>query len=86
MGIISVEHIDRLYWLGRYAERVYTTVGLFAEHYDSALDSGLNDYDKFCERLDIPNIYQSEADFCERYCFDENAPNSIYSNLMRAFC
>lgn len=28
MGIISVENTDRLYWLGRYSERVYSTIQL----------------------------------------------------------
>lgn len=30
MGIISVEQADRLYWLGRYAERVYTTLRIYS--------------------------------------------------------
>ena len=34
---------------------------------------------------DIPNIYTSKDDFSRRYCFDEENPNSIYSNLMRAY-
>ncbi len=29
MGVISIEHTDRLYWLGRYTERVYTTNRFF---------------------------------------------------------
>lgn len=28
MGIISVEQVDHLYWLGRYTERIYTTLKL----------------------------------------------------------
>ena len=34
MGVISVEQTDRLYWLGRYAERVYTTVRLYFLTFD----------------------------------------------------
>ena len=34
MGIISLEQTDRLYWLGRYSERVYTTIRLFSQRYD----------------------------------------------------
>ena len=26
MDIISLEELNRLYWLGRYTERVYTTI------------------------------------------------------------
>ena len=34
MGIISIEKADHLYWLGRYAERVYTTLRVFFHIYD----------------------------------------------------
>ena len=37
MGIISVEQTDRLYWLGRYTERVYTTMRLFFTTYDTKI-------------------------------------------------
>ncbi len=85
MGIISVENADRLYWLGRYSERVYTTIRLFAKSFDDMIDSYLDSYAEFCKNLDIPNIYTSRDNFIERYCFDETDPNSIYSNLKRAY-
>lgn len=85
MGIISVENTDRLYWLGRYSERVYTTIRLFADSYDDMIDHYKDRYSDFCRQLDIPNIYTSGDDFIERYCFDGEDPNSIYSNLIRAY-
>lgn len=85
MGIISVEHMDQLYWLGRYSERVYTTIRIFANHFDSMIDMSEEEYAAFCRRQEIPNIYTSKEDFRNRYCFDETDPNSIYSNLMRAY-
>ncbi|MFQ9514462.1 MAG: alpha-E domain-containing protein [Eubacterium sp.] len=85
MGIISVENTDRLFWLGRYSERVYTTTRLFADSYDQMIDIDFNNYEDFCRRLDIPNIYKSKEDFVEKYSFDEYNPNSIYANLMRAY-
>ena len=85
MGIISIEHTDRLFWLGRYSERVYTTLKIFADQYDSMLDLKEEEYKEFCIRQDIPDIYQSAEDFAERYCFDEGDPNSIISNLTRAY-
>ena len=85
MGIISVENMDRLFWLGRYSERVYTSARLFADSFDRMIDMDMDNYAVFCRRLDIPNIYASKADFCERYISDEDDPNSIYSNLMRAY-
>ena len=85
MGIISVEHTGQLYWLGRYSERVYTTLKLFADRFDSMLDLDSDEYEEFCVRQEIPNIYTSKEDFASRYCFDEADPNSIYSNLIRAY-
>ncbi len=85
MGIISVENTDRLYWLGRYTERVYSTIGGYSRSFDSMLDMDFDSYETFCEDLDIPNIYKDKEDFITRYCYDENDPNSIYSNLMRAY-
>ncbi|MCD8076601.1 MAG: alpha-E domain-containing protein [Lachnospiraceae bacterium] len=86
MGIISVENTDRLFWLGRYSERVYTTIKLFAESFDTMIDiDEMGSLDGFCKKLEIPNIYTSGEDFVGRYCFDPEDPNSIYSNLTRAY-
>ena len=75
MGIISLEQTDRLYWLGRYSERVYTTIRLFSQRYDIMIDEIEESYGEFCRSLEIPNIYTSSRDFCRRYCFDETDPN-----------
>ena len=40
MGVISVEQTDRLYWLGRYTERVYTTMKLYFRTYDTMIEAG----------------------------------------------
>lgn len=85
MGIISLEHMDRLCWLGRYSERVYTTIGLYEKYFDVMIDSSDDGYKDFCVSLDIPNIYEDKTDFCFRYAFDQDDPNSIYCNLMRAY-
>lgn len=85
MGIISLEQTNRLYWLGRYSERVYTTVRLYSKCYDDMIDDIGNNYADFCKSLDIPNIYTDKTDFNSRYAFDEKDPNSILSNLLRAY-
>ena len=84
MGVISVEQTDRLYWLGRYTERVYTTMKLYFRTYDTLIDT-VADYGKFCLALEIPNIYTSKEDFIRRYSFDETDCNSLMSNLKRAY-
>ena len=85
MGIISVEQVDHLYWLGRYTERVYTTLQIFAKSFDQMIDATEDVYPKYCSALDIPNIYESKEDFLTRYPFDETIPDSIISNLNRAY-
>lgn len=85
MGIISVEQTDRLYWLGRYSERVYTTIRIFSSHYDTMIDEIEESYGEYCTKMDIPNIYTSSEDFLKKYCYDEEDPNSLISNLMRAY-
>ncbi len=84
MGIISIEQADRILWLGRYTERVYTTVSMYNQYFDSMID-GTNEISEFCDKLDIPNIYTDVEDFMIRYLYDTDNPDSIISNLYRAF-
>lgn len=85
MGIISIEQADRLYWLGRYTDRVYSTIRLFSKSFDTLIDGPEDNYPKFCSSIDIPDIYESKEDFLKRYPFDESNPDSIISNLNRAY-
>lgn len=85
MGIISVEQADHLYWLGRYTERVYTTLRFYSKSFDVMIDEVIESYQRFCESIDIPNIYTSKEDFLRRYPFDAENPDSIISNLNRAY-
>ena len=85
MGIISVEQADHLFWLGRYTERVYTTLRFYFQSFDSMIDETVDSYQAFCESIDIPNIYSSKEDFLRRYPFDADNSDSIISNLGRAY-
>lgn len=85
MDIISLEQSDRLYWLGRYSERAYTTIGLFFNAFDTMIDKFDMEYKDFCRRLNIPNVYENSKDFCMRYTFDAENDNSIISNLKRTY-
>ena len=85
MGIKSVMNADRLYWLGRYSERVYTTLKLFSRSFDYLIEQYGDDHRAFCESLEIPDIYRDKDDFIDRYAFSLEDPNSIISNLYRAY-
>lgn len=85
MGIVAVEKADELIWLGRYSERVYTTIKEFYQGFDTMIDEETDSHTAFCRRLNIPDIYENAEDFTKRYPFDTGNPDSIFSNLYRAY-
>ena len=85
MGIISVDRADRLFWLGRYTERVYTTIRLYSDSFDELIDGIADNYVDFCKMIDIPDVYGSKEVFEEKYPFDEMNTDSIMSYLVRAY-
>ena len=85
MGIITVDKSDHLFWLGRYTERVYTTLKYYFESADKMIDENPEYYDEFCRKVGILNVYGTSENFLRMYPFDENDPNSIISNLNRAY-
>ncbi|HJB06801.1 MAG TPA: alpha-E domain-containing protein [Candidatus Enterocloster faecavium] len=85
MGIISVENADHLYWLGRYTERVYTTIRVFFHIFDKMIEAPEGAYQMYCEKLGIPNIYTSNHQFVQSYLFDEENPDSVISSMKRAY-
>ncbi len=84
MGTITRININNLFWLGRYTERVFITLNSFFRFSDKIIEQGGEFYEKYLENISVPNIYKNSDDFFDRYVFDENDPNSIYSNLLRA--
>ncbi|MGL5433917.1 MAG: alpha-E domain-containing protein [Lachnospiraceae bacterium] len=85
MGIVTVEKANELYWLGRYAERVYLTIKEFCVRYDLMIDEAEDLYVTYCETLNIKNVYTSKQDFLQNYPFDSSNEDSIISNLNRAY-
>lgn len=85
MGIISIKSTDNLFWLGRYVERAFTTLKMFAQCYDVLIDGDEKVYIDFLKRLGIPNIYAYKQEFIRNFLFDENNPNSMLSVLLCAY-
>lgn len=85
MGIISLEKVNELFWLGRYTQRVYTTLLRYNTGFDEMIDVDIHFYEKYCETLNIPNIYTDYENFITAYCYDMENPDSIVSNLYRAY-
>ena len=85
MSHITTEKANQLFWLGRYVERVYTTVIEYFKGYDRMIDEAADSYPEFCRRMSIPNVYADKEDFLRNYPFDDSNPDSIISNLIRAY-
>ncbi len=85
MGTISLEQKDSILWLGRYTERVYTTIRFFSQYYDKMIDAPQDIHQEFCARLEIPDIYSGKEDFLRSYGYSKENPDSIASNLSRAY-
>ena len=85
MGIITIEKSDNLFWLGRYTERVHTTLKYYIEATDLMIDKEPDYYAVLCRKISIPDVYGTREKFLTTYPFDPADPNSIISNLYRAY-
>lgn len=79
MDTVTLSKQNRLFWLGRYSERVYATTRHVMQQLDLLIDGRPVAYQEYCARLGIPCIYTSDEDFCRRYLFDAGDPNSVLS-------
>lgn len=84
MDIISIEEMNHIYWLGRYSERVYTTIREYFKGRNIMIEQPAF-YITYCKNFTIPNCYKSSSDFLHQYAFDENNTDSIISNLNYAY-
>lgn len=81
MGPVTLSKQNRLFWLGRYAERVYMTVQFLMNTYDTLLDGAAVDYADFCRRLGVENVYRDAGDFCRRFLFDSSQICSVRATM-----
>ena len=59
---ISPTKANRLYWLGRYAERVVMSMHLLRKYANRAIDGDREaTYDDFCTRMGIPMVADAET-------------------------
>ena len=81
MGTVSLSKQNRLFWLGRYSERVFIGIQMMQEQYDRLIDGDSMDYAAFCQGMGIPCPYVDGDDFCRRYLFDGGDFNSVLSSV-----
>lgn len=82
--VISANKANRLFWLGRYVERVYMTLHLLRKVYDKMIDGQPADYESFWKKLDMSDSYASTGEFQLGMMYDEENPSSVLSSLNHA--
>jgi len=85
MGAISLEHSDRLFWLGRYTERSFTTLKSIQTHFDKALDADPYWYQQYLTAFGLIDVYSSRDAFLMDFLFNEQNVNSVLYSLYRAY-
>lgn len=78
---ISPIKANRLYWMGRYAQRAYMALHLLRKHYDRMIDEDSSAYKDFCTKMGIENKYASPEDFTESYLYDHANPDAVINML-----
>ena len=76
---------DSLYWLGRYSERVYTTLDRFLPFYDRVLDEDVDAFRPFAKALDLSEDFADFDGFVEQFLYDGSNPNSVRAAMDAAF-
>ena len=84
MTTISKEHSDRLYWLGRYTERAFTTLRTIQKLYDKMLDKSRG-YADYLKCFGLSDIYGNNEAFIRSFLYDGGNANSVAYSLERAY-
>ena len=84
MGTISLEHSERLYWLGRYTERAFITLRSLDKLYDRMIDKK-HIYREYLDYFGLPDIYSDNMDFIRSFLYDETNYGSAAYSLERAY-
>ena len=84
MGTISLEHSDRLYWLGRYTERFFTAIKALGKQFDKMIGTA-HSYTGYLEWFGLPDIYSDNRNYIRSMLFDTNNAYSAAYSLERAY-
>ncbi|MBP5431492.1 MAG: alpha-E domain-containing protein [Ruminococcus sp.] len=84
MTTISKEHSDRLYWLGRYTERAFTSLRTIQKLYDKMIDDRRG-YTNYLKCFGLNDTYGSNDTFMRSFLYDDCNVNSVAYSLERAY-
>ncbi|MCR5313758.1 MAG: alpha-E domain-containing protein [Bacteroidaceae bacterium] len=82
--IISAKKANSLFWLGRYEERVYTTLHMLRKCYDKMIDGEVGDYWPLLNTLDAYGSYQNNSEFTLGMMYDKGNPCSVITAQTKA--
>ncbi len=81
---ISPNKANRLFWLGRYTERVYTSLHQLRKCYDQMIDGNAEGYINYYNIMNINNQYSDVPSFTSGLMYDKGNPASLISSLEAA--
>lgn len=81
---IPATKANRLFWLGRYAERGYISLHLLRRYYDKMIDDPNGAFEEFYSKLDSCTTYSDIESFKLGCLYDTNNMCSIASGLEAA--
>ena len=84
-ALVTAAKADNLYWLGRYSERTFTTIGQFFPFYDLVMDTQVEAFRPFAHALDLPEDFHDFDTFIHSFLYDADNPDSVRSAVLGAF-
>ncbi|NEH12564.1 circularly permuted type 2 ATP-grasp protein, partial [Bifidobacterium saimiriisciurei] len=81
LSLLTASKAENLYWLGRYTERVFTTLTRFFPFYDHVMDTDVDAFRPFARALDLPEDFEDFDAFVHSFLYDESNPNSVRSAM-----
>ena len=85
MGSLSLERVERLFWLGRYVERSYTTLQFILVTYDAALDSTEGNWKGQLEELGFVQGEEDPIEFFHACLFSPSLEGSVRRSMEAAY-
>ena len=85
LALVTASKADSLFWLGRYTERVFTTLSQFFPFYDRVMDTDVDAFRPFARALDLPEDFEDFDAFIHSFLYDEKNPDSVRSAIVYAF-
>ena len=82
---VTASKAENLFWLGRYTERVFTTLNVFFPFYDRVMDTDVDAFRPFARALDLPEDFEDFDAFVHSFLYDKSNRDSVRSAISSAF-